>query len=122
LKTIKGLPNDAPPELRQAIVNAAQTRRGTIVDVARVNKVTPTKTCGIQMPRLDQNDLVLTGPDAQLLTNIGRPVTRIIIYSTFHQRLRSKRSVISFIARRRKALKSTFSGEHRRTRRQRGGI
>jgi hypothetical protein len=26
-KTIKGLPNDAPPELRQAIVNAAQTRR-----------------------------------------------------------------------------------------------
>jgi phosphatidylserine/phosphatidylglycerophosphate/cardiolipin synthase-like enzyme len=84
-KTIKGLPNDAPPELRQSIVNAAQTRRGAVVDVARVSKGTPNKTSGNRMPPLDRNDLVLTGPDhAQLFTNILRQARyRVIIHSTF---------------------------------------
>jgi cardiolipin synthase len=85
-KKIKGLPNDAPPELKQAIQRAAaETKRGAAIDTRPSKKASPAPSGSIRTPPIDRNDLVLSGPDhAQLFAGILKQARyRIIIHSTF---------------------------------------
>jgi cardiolipin synthase len=82
---IKGLPNDAPSDLKQAILRAGQSKHAVRVEARETQKPPLAASSVIRSPPLDRNDILLSGQDhEELFKNIFRQARyRIIIHSTF---------------------------------------